>query len=159
MRRVCSRLRNAIALFSSLGILLVLCPTSFALDPALDISQYAHTSWKIRDGFLKGIVAAIAQTPDGYLWLGTEFGLARFDGVKILPWQPPNNQQLPHDYVRSLLASRDGRLWIGTVAGLASWSDGKLTLYSELAGHVVNALVEDHEGTVWVGGQLVVSQR
>jgi ligand-binding sensor domain-containing protein len=52
------------------------------LDPALDVSQYARTSWKIREGFSKGTILAIAQTPDGYLWLGTEFGLLRFDGVR-----------------------------------------------------------------------------
>jgi len=60
----------------------------FALDPSLDVSQYAHTAWKIRDGFPKGIIQSIAQTPDGYLWLGTEFGLLRFDGVRSIPWQP-----------------------------------------------------------------------
>ena len=63
-------------------MLLAWCPCAFALDPALDISQYAHTSWKIRDGFTKGTINSIAQTPDGYLWLGTQFGLLRFDGSK-----------------------------------------------------------------------------
>lgn len=43
-----------------------LCPRGFALDPSLDISQYAHTSWTVRDGFFKGNVFSIAQTPDGY---------------------------------------------------------------------------------------------
>jgi ligand-binding sensor domain-containing protein len=46
-----------------------------ALDPSLDVSQYAHTSWTVRDGFSLGNVYAMAQTPDGYLWLGSEFGL------------------------------------------------------------------------------------
>ena len=45
--------------------------TAFALDPSLDISQYAHTPWTVRDGFFKGAIYTIAQTPDGYLWLGT----------------------------------------------------------------------------------------
>jgi len=51
------------------GMLLV-CPRAFALNPALDVSQYAHMPWKVRDGFVPGVIAAIAQTPDGYLWLG-----------------------------------------------------------------------------------------
>ncbi|HEX5085909.1 MAG TPA: two-component regulator propeller domain-containing protein, partial [Blastocatellia bacterium] len=54
-------------------ILLACCPCAFALDPALEVNQYAHTSWRIRDGFPKGQIISIAQTPDGYLWLGTEF--------------------------------------------------------------------------------------
>ena len=61
-------------------------PGAYALDPAPDVSQYAHTAWKVRDGFIKGGIYAIAQTPDGYLWLGTEFGLMRFDGVRAVPW-------------------------------------------------------------------------
>ena len=89
------------------GVLLM-CPRAFALNPALDVSQYAHTAWKIRDGFTKGGILSIAQTPDGYLWLGTEFGLVRFDGVRAVPWQPPAGQQLPANFVRNLLASRDG---------------------------------------------------
>ena len=55
-----------------------------ALDPALEVSQYAHTSWTVRDGFSLGNVYAMAQTPDGYLWLGSEFGLFRFDGVSFV---------------------------------------------------------------------------
>ena len=66
------------------GVLLA-CPRTFALDPALDVSQYAHTAWKVREGFTKGTIVSIAQTPDGYLWLGTEFGLLRFDGVRNVP--------------------------------------------------------------------------
>jgi signal transduction histidine kinase/ligand-binding sensor domain-containing protein len=133
-------------------MLLVFSTCAFALDPALDISQYAHTAWRVRDGFGKGPIHSIAQTPDGYLWLGTEFGLLRFDGVRALPWQPPAGEHLPSDVVTRLLVSRDGTLWIGTGKGLASWKDGKLTHYPEMAGWILNALVEDHQGTVWAGG-------
>src|SRR5277367_2642321 len=137
----------------ALWMLLAWGPCAFALDPALDVSQYAHTSWKIRDDFIKGKIRAIAQTPDGYLWLGTEFGLLRFDGVRAVPWQPPPDQHLPSSDIRGLLAGRDGALWIGTSKGLASWKDGKLTQYPELAGQFVRApMFEDSEGTVWAGG-------
>ena len=66
-------------------MLLAGCAGAFALDPSLDVSQYAHTAWKIREGFTKGMIYGMAQTPDGYLWLGTEFGLLRFDGVRNVP--------------------------------------------------------------------------
>src|SRR5262245_12033447 len=123
----------------------------FALNPALDINQYAHTSWKIRDGFTKGTILTIAQTPDGYLWLGTDFGLVRFDGVRTVPWQSPADQPLPSNAIDRLLVARDGTLWIGTSKGLASWKDGKLIQYPELAGQIIVKLVEDREGTVWAG--------
>ena len=133
------------------GILLAWCACACALDPSLDISQYAHTSWKLRDGFTKGTIGSIAQTPDGYLWLGTEFGLLRFDGVRAFPWQPPAGQQLPSNYIRGLLVARDGTLWIRTDKGLASWKAGKLTNYPELAGQITGPLLQDHQGTVWFG--------
>jgi signal transduction histidine kinase/ligand-binding sensor domain-containing protein len=136
----------------ALGFLVVWCPSAFALDPSLDISQYAHTAWKTREGFFKGAIDAIAQTPDGYLWLGTEFGLLRFDGARSVPWQPPTGEHLPSDLIRYLLAARDGTLWIGTLKGLASWKDNKLIMYQELADRMVASIIEDHEGTVWAGG-------
>src|SRR5215471_13999515 len=108
-------------------MLLTYCPCAFALNPALEVNQYAHTSWKIRDGFTKGRIGSMAQTPDGYLWLGTDFSLLRFDGVKNVPWQPPPDQHLPSN----VTAARDGALWIGTDKGLASWKDGRLTEYPE----------------------------
>src|SRR5215470_9261880 len=118
-------------------VLFALRPCALALDPALDVSQYAHTAWKVREGFTKGAIFAIAQTSDGYLWLGTDFGLVRFDGVRTVPWRPPGDQQLPSDQIKGLLVSRDGTLWIGTGKGLASWKDGTLTQYPDLAGQSV----------------------
>jgi len=124
--------------------------TALALDPSLEISQYAHTSWTARDGYPLGAVFAMAQTPDGYLWLGSEFGLFRFDGVRFTPWQPPAGQQLP-DKPYSLLVTRDGTLWIGTFAGLVSWNGTNLTRYPNVGEVFVTSLLQDREGTVWAG--------
>jgi len=133
-------------------ILLARSQFASGLDPSLDVSQYAHTAWTVREGFFKSGISAIAQTPDGYIWLGTQFGLLRFDGVNKFPWQPPNHQQLPQGVVRSLLAARDGTLWIGGDKWLASWKDDKLRQYPELGGLYIFSLLEDHEGAVWVSG-------
>ena len=135
-------------------MLLTCCRCVSALNPSLDINQYAHTAWTVREGFFKGLIYSIAQTPDGYLWLGTGFGLLRFDGVRNVPWPPPGGEALPSSVVRSLRVARDGRLWIGTDEGLASWKDNKLARYPELAGQSVVTLFEDREGTIWAGGQL-----
>ena len=137
------------------GMLPALQLCSFALDPELDVNQYAHTSWTVREGFSKSGITSIAQTPDGYLWLGTQFGLLRFDGVRNIQWQPPADQHLPSSGILSLLTARDGTLWIGTWNGLASWKDGRLTQYPELAGHYVFNLLEDHEGVVWAGSMRI----
>lgn len=136
-----------------LGALAMLCCQALALNPSLDISQYAHTSWTVRDGFALGNIYAMAQTPDGYLWLGTEFGLFRFDGIRSTPWTPPAGQHLPDKNINSLLVGRDGAVWIGSFAGLAKWRDGKLSQAAEIGREFIASLYEDREGTVWAGIQ------
>ena len=131
-------------------ILLAFCCHAYALNPSLDVSQYAHAAWTFRDGVFKNSIVSIAQAPDGYLWLATIKGLMRFDGVRSVPWQPAAGQQLPDSFILKLLAGRDGRMWIGTRGGLASWKDGKLTHYPEVGGEYSIPLLEDREGTVWV---------
>jgi PAS domain S-box-containing protein len=147
------RLKRRIAIAPGLilaSILLTSPSISLALDPSLQISQYAHTSWTVRDGYSLGTVFAMAQTPDGYLWLASEFGLVRFDGLKFTPWRPPSGEKLP-DKPYALQVSRDGTLWIGTFAGLVSWNGVELTRYPQIDKVFVTSLLEDREGTVWVG--------
>jgi ligand-binding sensor domain-containing protein len=135
----------------AVGVLFGGCRSILALNPSLDISQYAHTTWTVQDDALKGAIRSIAQTPDGYLWLGTEFGLVRFDGVRFVSWTPPSGQSLPSTNIQSLLAGRDGTLWIGTVEGLASRNHGLVHEYGEFAHQNVLTLLEDLEGRIWVG--------
>src|SRR5260370_12747341 len=79
-----------------------------ALDPNKTISQFTHTSWSAKDG-IPGPVQAIAQTPDGYLWLGTPAGLYRFDGLHFISWEaPPGGEQLPRSQTTSLFTAPGG---------------------------------------------------
>ena len=143
--------------FGALSLLL-LCPSAFATDPSLDVSQYAHTAWHFREDFTQGVIKSIAQTPDGYIWLGTGFGLFRFDGVRVERWQPPlNGEQLPSNFVINVRVGRDGTLWIGTMNGLASWKNGRLVRYPALSGLIIASILEDHKGTVWVAGNYSLS--
>ena len=92
---------------------------------------------------------SIAQTPDGYLWLGTEFGLAsirwRASGAVAAA---AGVSRCRRTTSRSLLAARDGALWIGTAEGLASWKDGRLTGLSRSSrAHAIGKLVEDRQNT------------
>src|SRR5262245_5545724 len=124
-------------------------PSKVALDPAVRVSQYAHTAWRVRDGFFSGAPYAIGQTTDGYLWIGTQAGLVRFDGARFLPWIPPVGAALPSNAVYSLVGARDGSLWIGTGSGAAHWTNGRLVLYPKVRGRI-NAMLEDDDGGIWV---------
>src|SRR5262245_22474926 len=118
------------------GALALPRPAIAALDPAVKLSQYAHMAWRVRDGYLGSAPHAVAQTADGYLWIGTDSGLVRFDGVRFVPWMPPRETPLPSNTVVGLLGARDGSLWIGTTAGPVRWANGRLESFPDVGGHV-----------------------
>src|SRR5258706_3241282 len=120
-----------------------------ALDTSRQISQYGHTAWRIEDGVFAGAPNVMAQTTDGYLWIGTQAGLMHFDGVRFVPWRPPEGSELPSSRINSLLGARDGSLWIGTSMGLARWRNGNLTNYKDATGSIM-AILEDLTGAIWI---------
>jgi signal transduction histidine kinase/ligand-binding sensor domain-containing protein len=138
-----------IALWPFLCFMLFLFAVSsvWAVDPSRHISQYAHTAWRIQDAVFSGSPNAITQTKDGYLWIGTQTGLVRFDGVRFVPWIPPDGQHLPSSNVISLLGARDGSLWIGMDGGLSRWDKRDLTSYL-IEPTRINSIIEDRNGTV-----------
>ena len=94
-----------------LGFLLValVSPRVAGLNPSQKISQYGHNMWRIQDGYLSGPPEAITQTGDGYLWIGTDAGLTRFDGVRFVPWISLGGEKLPSEQILYLLGASDGR--------------------------------------------------
>jgi signal transduction histidine kinase/ligand-binding sensor domain-containing protein len=119
------------------------------LDPNTALTQYGHTAWRVRDGYFAGPPSSIAQTQEGFLWIGTQAGLIRFDGVRFMPWEPPAGSRLPDSRIINLLAARDGSLWIGTANGLAQWRAPNLVVHSRVGRF--GALLEDRRGTIWAG--------
>jgi ligand-binding sensor domain-containing protein len=128
---------------------LVALPRALALEPNRRISQYGHTVWRIQDGAISP-PTNIAQTTDGFLWITAAQGLMRFDGVRFMPWQPPQGQNLPGTHFSAVFGSRDGSLWIGTTRGLARWKDGQLRTYTDLEHYTgIAAIDQDDSGTIW----------
>jgi len=106
----------------------------------------------MENGLPQDTVQAIAQTRDGFLWLGTEAGLVRFDGVNFAVFDEHSRPALPSGDIRCLLAASDGALWIGTSNGLASWRDGAVTAFATQQGLPANgirALVETSDKVLW----------
>lgn len=122
-----------------------------ALDPQRAIGQYKHTRWTVEDGAPSSI-EAIAQTPDGYLWLGTPLGLYRFDGMAFEPMRPPRPAYSMNDRVVSLMVTRAGALWAGYEAGgIAVYQNGRFRLIFDpkVFRSVVVRLAEGRDGTIW----------
>ena len=121
-----------------------------AVDPTRRISQLAHAAWRIQDGFFNGAPGFMVQTQDGYLWLGTNSGLLRFDGVRFVPWTGEPGGRLPSSQIQGLRAARDGSLWIATRDGLSQWKNGALTNYRTGSSGGPGAILEGRDGRIWI---------
>jgi signal transduction histidine kinase/ligand-binding sensor domain-containing protein len=97
---------------------LMTASAALAVDPDTRLTQYGHTAWRIREGQIPGSPNAITQTRDGYIWLGTEGGLLRFNGYQFTRFQPATGKSLHSQTVVSLAAGTDGSLLVGTALGL-----------------------------------------
>ena len=127
--------------------LLVSAGCAAALDPSHRISQYGHTAWRLQDGYFGSQPGPITQTIDGYIWVGTEGGVFRFDGVQFVPWTSLSGEQLPSNVVIALFAARDGSLWIGTNEGLLQWGNGRSVRYLNIGS--IGSILQDENGVIW----------
>jgi ligand-binding sensor domain-containing protein/signal transduction histidine kinase len=114
---------------------------------------FSFHSWQAQQGMPHNAIEALTQTPDGYLWLGGDDGLARFDGVRFVPFSTKAGWHGAP--VRTLFGDGLGRLWIGTGGGgLTRLQNGRFTTFKKEAGlpaDSITALGEDREGKLWVG--------
>jgi len=150
----------------SRAILLACCACSFASDPSVDVTQYAHTAWTRPDGFFLGNIYAMARRPDGNLSFGGESGLFRFDGVRSSPRQAPADQHLSDENTRDLTITvglpgqREERADstprhfqnIHAQGGHAPGRDLKfthLTSYDGLSDNRINSILQDRRGFMW----------
>lgn len=132
-------------------VLFAVCE-SHALDPQKRISQFAHEVWTVKNGLPEADVMAILQTRDGYLWVGTEEGLARFDGVHFTVFDRKNTP-LPNNRVQALAETSDGSLWIGTEKGLTRYQSRQFTNFTTkdgLPSDNIRSLRADPDGPLWI---------
>ena len=109
----------------TLAVMACLLSAAHALDPHRKISQYVREKWSAANGLPGGAVHAIAQSPDGYLWIGTDKGLVRFDGFSFLP-VPPKSLLPQNDPILGLITDAEGDLWVRMQsAGILRYNRGK----------------------------------
>jgi ligand-binding sensor domain-containing protein/signal transduction histidine kinase len=129
--------------------------TGFARADSRSSSDYLIDTWQAEHGLPQNTVTCITQTRDGYLWLGTFNGLARFDGVRFVVFGAHNTPELKSNRILTLLEDREGGLWIGTEGGgVTRWHAGRFSTFSAwegLAHDIVQCLCEDAQGRVWIG--------
>src|SRR6185503_5015334 len=104
-------------IFLALTLPAVASAQSGGLDPQRPISQYLHDIWTIDQGLPQNGILAIAQGPDGYLWLGTEAGLVRFDGVSFTTFTTATTSGLKDNYVSFVAMDATGDVLAGTWVG------------------------------------------
>jgi signal transduction histidine kinase/ligand-binding sensor domain-containing protein len=125
------------------------------------MANYGRQSWLMENGLPQNTVHALAQTRDGFLWLGTEAGLVRFDGYSFAVFDRNSTPALPSGDIRCLLALGDGSLWVGTGEGLAKWQNGTVTDFTTrdgLPANGIKALAQDEAGVIWVLTDLGLSR-
>jgi len=137
----------------SVGLTVGMALAGLTAEPRPQNNYLLHR-WSSEDGLAWGDIKALARTPDGFLWIATDLGLVRFDGVQFQPL-PAEQFSLPaNDQVSCLLAVRQGWLWVGTTEGrLLQGAGGKFTEVASAAvtgGKPLTALAEDAQGDLWV---------
>lgn len=134
-------------------MLLLSARPAAALDPKKKIQMYGHQVWQTENGLPQNSVHAIVQSHDGYLWLGTDAGLVRFDGVEFVVFDKQNTPQLSNNVIRGLKEDPSGTLWISTAGGLTALRASRFTSYSKndgLPSDSVWSVYVGRSGTVWV---------
>jgi ligand-binding sensor domain-containing protein/signal transduction histidine kinase len=120
-----------------------------AIDPNRMMSQYIRDRWGSARGFTGGVVTSIAQTPDGFLWIGTEKGLFRFDGLSFRTFQQATPTSLPIGPVQALATDAHGNLWIALQnTKILRYHDGKFDMGREEAEAGITAVAKGNDGAV-----------
>ena len=134
--------------------LLSTCRPADALDASKAITQYNQQNWQVEAGLPQNSVQAIRQTRDGYLWIGTQEGLVRFDGVRFVVFDRTNTPAMRRNAVYALVEARDGSLFVATNGGLVRVRNGVFTSFTTADGlpeDNIQSLLEDRNGTLWIG--------
>jgi ligand-binding sensor domain-containing protein/signal transduction histidine kinase len=130
-------------------VLACLASPLWAVDPNRTVSQYIRERWGTDSGFPGGSVSSIAQTSDGYLWIGTEKGLIRFDGLNFRLFQQAIPNSLPIGPVQALMADWEGNLWVLLQSTkILRYHDGKFDLGREEAEFGITSVSRQEDGTV-----------
>jgi len=123
------------------------------LDPNRRVTQYALRTWTTDQGLPQGWISALLQTHDGFLWIGTRGGLARFDGVHFKVFRSFDADSIPNDTITSLAEDISGNLWIGTPGGLTRYREGYFTTFTQRDGlpeTSISRLCADPSGGIWI---------
>ena len=134
--------------------LIVFAPVASALDPAKPVRQFRHEIWQEAQGLEQHSINAIVQTRNGYLWMGTYYGLIRFDGVQFTSFDRSNTPQIPGDRIWALEKDEEDSLWIGTNGGLVRMQKGvfaAITVQDGLPKETVKSLWAGSRKRIWIG--------
>ncbi len=163
-RRCGRKVKRVLRLLATLCIAVLSVPSvarAAGQTASTGLSQYVQTSLTSRNGLPQNSVRTVAQSTDGYIWLGTEEGLVRYDGNRTKVYNRRTDPVLQDNYVQSVSAAADGDLWVGTRGGVSHYSHGSFVSHTDNGGRYLGDVLADSHGNVWVasvGGLFSVSR-
>ena len=140
------------------------CARAWSLDPRIGLDSYAKQIWNTESGLPQDSVHTMLQTTDGFLWLGTEGGLARFDGYQFRVFDHESTPALAGTDIRCLLEDRTGALWVGRASGVTRLKSGRAVTFGPDDGvptGAVRTVLQSGDGRLWIltAGGLAVAAR
>lgn len=163
MKVRCNQTRAFVRPFAGMVVCLLLgvaaCPPALRgasvqrAAPPAQPAQFGYEVWQTEQGLPQNTVQVVRQTRDGYLWIGTKEGLARFDGVAFTIFDKRNTPQLPNNQIRDLFEDRAGTLWISTPGALVRFQNGRFAAYTTrdgLSSDNIWSVYEDRAGALWI---------
>ena len=157
-RRLLQNLLRLALVFTHLAVSMALAKE----PPRFGAVEYQVTRWTTEDGLPQNRVACLKQTRNGYLWIGTWFGLARFDGLRFTVFNKANTPELAGDAITALAEDTEGTLWIGTSEGLVAYHDHRFRRWTTKDGlpdeNKVWRIAASHFGGIWIQSGTSVSR-
>ena len=137
------------------GLLLFLFQFILLTSAQSQVSSYYFRHLTSTEGLSDGVIHTIVQDKYGFIWIGTSYGLNRFDGISVKNYfsKTGDTTTISNDFIQSLYVDRQGNLWVGTMSGLCRFDQRKncFVRYNFSVPLIITDIIQNKDGKIWVG--------